>query len=114
MPPVDAAADPREPRRPAAAVAAALAIGVCADRWIQPPVAIALGLGIAGALLAFVMPRSRQSAVLLVLTALGATSHYAQWRALPATEIARRIGSENQLVRLTGTLAGDPREYDDA
>ncbi|MEM9701842.1 MAG: ComEC/Rec2 family competence protein, partial [Planctomycetota bacterium] len=114
MPPVDAAADPREPRRPAAAVAAALAIGVCADRWIEPPVATAFGLGIAGALLAFVIPTSRRAAVILVLTALGAMSHYAQWRALPATEIARRIGGENQLVRLTGTLAGDPREYDDA
>ncbi|MFH5806662.1 ComEC/Rec2 family competence protein [Alienimonas sp. DA493] len=102
-----------EPRRPAVAIAAALAVGVCLDRWMALPIVWTLTSGAAGVLLALAAPAVRRAALPVVLAAVGAASHHVQWRAVAATDVSRRVGEEVILARLTGVLTADPREYED-
>ena len=95
------------------AVAAALALGVGLDRGFAPPIVWTLAAGGLAVLLAAAAPAVRRVAALGTLVAVGAASHHVQWRAVPATDVSRRVGIEATLVRLVGTLAGDPREYED-
>ena len=94
-------------------MAAALAVGVLIDRELAPPVGWPLAVGLVGLLLA-TRPAWRRAAALGVLAAVGASSHHLQWRAVPPTDVSRRVQTEPILARLTGTLAGAPREYEDA
>ena len=101
------------------AVAAALAGGVLLDRLFAPPVVwllIAGGVCLTVCVWAKRVATHRRlggGAVLALLIAAGAALHHASWFALPATDVSRRVGEETVLARLTGTLAGDPRGYDD-
>ena len=103
-----------EPRRPAAAVAAALAAGVLADRFFAPPAIWALAGGAVCLLVAFLAPGLRRVAVPGLLAAAGAVNHHAHWRAVPAGDVSRRVSGEQVLARITGTLAGNPRDYERA
>ncbi len=113
MPTPVPAASRAEPRRPAVAIAAALAVGVCMDRGLAPPVGWTCAAGVLFAALAGTASVGRRTAVLLSLVAVGSALHHVQWRAVPATDVSRRVGSEAILVRLTGVLTADPREYED-
>ncbi|QDT17362.1 ComEC/Rec2 family competence protein [Alienimonas californiensis] len=111
--PADRGADRAEPRRPAVAIAAALAAGVCLDRGLAPLIALPLAVGAAAALLGLAAPAVRRAALLVALVAVGAAAHHVQWRAVAATDVSRRVGDDVILARLTGVLMADPREYED-
>ncbi|NNJ23974.1 ComEC/Rec2 family competence protein [Alienimonas chondri] len=109
----DAPAARSEPRRPTVAVAAALAVGVCLDRALAPPIAVVLAVGGLAIAFSLAAPAARRAAVLLGLVAVGAALHHLQWYAVPETDVSKRVGEEAILARLTGVLAADPREYED-
>ena len=116
-PPSPADDPPPEPRRPAVAVAAALAGGVALDRALAPPIVLPALLGAACLLIAWRLPAWRRVGALGLLAAAGAANHHLHWFFLPPADLARRVAVEagedgRFLARVAGTLAGDPRGYE--
>ena len=110
MPP--ATRPPPEPRRPAVAVAAALAAGVLIDRLIAPPATVPLAVAVGGSAAALLVPKLRRPALAAAIAAAGCLNHAAAWRGVPADDLSRRVTDESRLVRVVGTLADAPRAYE--
>jgi len=110
----DTQSAPAEPgfRAPALSVCVSLAAGILADRWLALPWIVWLAAAATCAVgpLVFRNLNAKVAGILIVVccASIGAVRHHVYTSVAEADDISLFAGSEQQLVRITGTIVGEP------